>query len=284
MLPTFIIIGAQKSGTSSLNEVLSAHPQVTMSAVKETNFFTSERQMRRGIEFYESYFEVDRPGTIACGEASPSYAVAPDAPKRIKEALGDVKLIYCLRDPVSRAYSQYWMDRNYLAEWRGFDQLVRGFLADDEGWRSHPRGYFERGLYIQHIERYLEHFSQDDLHVLFLDDLATSPMETYRRIFEHVGVDPTFECPAMEMAAYPAARWVNPLYTFFFNRIKYAKFLSPRMRKFLYFGKTIPFRKPPMMAGTKELLSDYYRPFNERLSAYLGENVTHWSMRKSVAA
>ena len=109
-------------------------------------------------------------------------------------------------------------------------------------------------------------------------------METYRRVFEHVGVDPKFVSPAMEMVVYPARRWGNPPYTFFFNHIKYAKFLSPRMRKFLYFGKTIPFRKPPMMAGTKELLSDYYRPFNERLSAYLGENVTHWSMRKSVAA
>ena len=97
MLPTVIVIGAAKCGTTSVHEYLDDHPEVAMSAEKELNFFVEEKNWPRGIAWYESQFDPDAP---VRGESSPTYTAYPEyhgVPERIRSVVPDAKLIYLVR-------------------------------------------------------------------------------------------------------------------------------------------------------------------------------------------
>ena len=105
MPPDFIIIGAMRAGTTALADLLSRHPEIGMSRLKETDYFIAEKNFSRGPVWYQSLFPMDRP---IRGEASPNYAksdVFAGVPQRIHAARPDVRLIYIVRDPVERFWS-----------------------------------------------------------------------------------------------------------------------------------------------------------------------------------
>ena len=109
-LPNFIVIGAMKSGTTSLFHYLQAHPQVFMSPLKEVEFFVEEKNWRRGMDWYRAQFAGASPGALAIGEASTAYTKYPEypgVPERIASSLPDARLIYILRDPIERIRSHY---------------------------------------------------------------------------------------------------------------------------------------------------------------------------------
>lgn len=159
MLPTFLVIGSQKAGTTSIYNVLKKHPQIFMPETKEINFFFHEYLYSRGIEFYELYFNSEKSDVI--GEASPGYICHPEAPRRIKKHLPNVKLILTVRNPIDRAYSQYYDNRRQLSETRPFHQTLFTALSDE--YSPGECGYFSRGIYIKYIKRYLEYFHHDQL-------------------------------------------------------------------------------------------------------------------------
>jgi hypothetical protein len=106
-LPEFMIIGAAKAGTTALNEYLSQHPQIFMCPLKEPQFFSTDVIYERGLAWYEGLFADAKSGQI-CGEASTSYTFFPSTPltpQRIHQAIPNVKLIYLIREPVSRIQS-----------------------------------------------------------------------------------------------------------------------------------------------------------------------------------
>ena len=110
MLPTFLIIGAAKAGTTSLHHYLQLHPDICMSNVKELNFFIEEVCWHKGVDWYASRFD----GSPVRGEGSPSYANFPvydGVPQRAASVVPDAKLIYCVRDPVDRVVSHFRMER-----------------------------------------------------------------------------------------------------------------------------------------------------------------------------
>ena len=107
-LPTYIIAGAMRCGTTALNSYLREHPDIAVSSSKEVHFF--DANWDKGIEWYRGQF----PGSddaIAVGEATPNYMFRPRALDRLKATLPDVKLVLMLRNPADRAYSHYWHDR-----------------------------------------------------------------------------------------------------------------------------------------------------------------------------
>ncbi|MEM9772050.1 MAG: sulfotransferase domain-containing protein, partial [Cyanobacteria bacterium P01_D01_bin.73] len=100
MLPSFVIIGAMKGGTTSLHRYIASHPNVVTSSIKETDFFRSAKDYSKGIDWYESLFEGS--GTYAF-EASTNYTMRhkfPGVPERMHSVLPNAKLIYLLRDPI----------------------------------------------------------------------------------------------------------------------------------------------------------------------------------------
>ena len=115
-LPSFIIAGVQKAGTTALSAMLCTHPNISFSKKKEVHFFDSLKRYNLGIsEYLHNFHEWDASGKGGSlpvyGESTPFYVASRDACRRISETIPDVKLVVLLRNPVSRAYSEYQMKK-----------------------------------------------------------------------------------------------------------------------------------------------------------------------------
>lgn len=200
-LPTFIVAGAPKCGTTALWAYLNEHPQVCMSQIKEPRFFSDAADgvletgsftaghLRsgthgKGREWYESLFRAcpDRP---ARGEASTQYFSIPNAPRMIHDMLPNARLIFMLRDPVARAYSHYWQEAKLGLE-------LPDFAIMREQHHPRLRYYLSVSQYKTHIENYLRVFAKDRVLVLLDDELKQAPQDTLRRVYAFIGVDPEF--------------------------------------------------------------------------------------------
>lgn len=205
-MPTFIVIGAARSGTTALYTYLRQHPKVFMSRNKEPNFFAFEGQVLNfqgpGAEFvnnsitsleaYHDLFE-DAPEDAAVGEASPLYLYSPQAPARIHLRLPEVRLIAILRNPIEQAYSHYLYARKEVIEPLG------DFLAalDAQGERRAANWqplfqYSEFARYNVQLCRYFEHFARDRIKLFLYEDFDADPLRVTREIFRFIGVDDAF--------------------------------------------------------------------------------------------
>jgi hypothetical protein len=174
-LPDFVIIGAQKAGTTSLYSALVSHPDVRPAFRKEVHFFDTEHASHIG--WYRRHFPIDR-GDWLTGESSPYYLFHPAVPTRMAATTPNVALIAILRDPVARAISQYHHARNWGLEDRpigvALDPSTPEELAplDDTAWYdradspARERAYLARGCYAEQLERWFAEFDRDQLLVL----------------------------------------------------------------------------------------------------------------------
>jgi sulfotransferase family protein len=197
-LPDFLILGAQKAGTTALYAYLRWHPRVTGPSFKEVSFF--DRHYARGERWYRAHMPVRRSGMV--GEASPSYLFHPLAPERVARMLPKARLIVLLRNPVDRAFSHYQHEVALGREQLSFedalaheDDRMHGeidrMLADptyfSDPWWNYT--YAARGRYTEQLERWLEAFPREQLLVLLTDELAADTDGTYRRALDFLGVD-----------------------------------------------------------------------------------------------
>ena len=252
ILPSFIIIGAQRCGTTSLYDYLSNHPQIIPSPVKELFYFDDYYQ--RPIEWYKSFFptekqkeklERDLVARVITGEASPSYFFHPYAAKRIKETLPQVKLILVLRDPIERAYSHYNHIKRLNREPLSFEEALAKEveritpdiekLAKDEFYKADQRrdySYLTRGYYAKQLTEWYKYFPKEQLLVVQSEEFYRETPRVYNEIVEYLGLN-SYTLPSFEAK----------------NALKYAK----------------------MAPETKEKLKAYFAPKNEELYELLGK-------------
>jgi Sulfotransferase domain len=189
-LPTFLVIGAMKSGTTSLTRYLGRHPDVLM-LDREVAFF--DRFWDRGLDWYRSQFAAAR-DQAARGESGPTYMFKPEAVPRIASVLPDARLIAILRHPVERAYSHYWHNRTRGHEPLEFlaalDAEEERLVGADERIRSRF-SYLSRGRYLAQLQRVADHFPRSALDVVLLDDLHADPQAVVQHLFRFLGVDDT---------------------------------------------------------------------------------------------
>lgn len=273
-LPNFLIVGAQKCGTTTLHQVLQDHPEVNMSAVKEINYFTSQRKLERGLRYYSSFFDSAKIDPKVTGEASPGYICYPGVAGLIRETLGEVKIVMILRDPVRRAYSQYWDNRRHLSEPLDEVQIIDCYLQEE--YDPNSKGYFSRGIYIKFIEKYLEFFTRDKIHVMILEDLTDHPQEELRKLFNFLGIDDSAEHLKIKKVSNASRVWENPIYRFLLAHPEYNRFVPQQLRRFVFFGTTRPYQYSLPSAEVQLKLSNFYRPWNERLESFLGKKLNKW--------
>jgi Sulfotransferase family len=179
MLPNFLVIGAAKSGTTSLYRYLRDHPQVFMAESKELKFFTSKSRWRLGTGWYERQFR-GATGAVAMGEASPSYTRYPlyrGVPARIARTIPDVGLVYLVRHPIERMRSQYL---HRVLQGRERASLDDAVVADPT--------YLDTSRYAMQIEQYLEWFAPEQLLVITAEALRHDRLDTLRRVGEFLGI------------------------------------------------------------------------------------------------
>ena len=185
-LPDFILIGAMKSGTTSLFQLFRRHPQILMCTPKEPQFFSRDHVYARGEQWYRSLF-ADAAEDQICGEASTCYSRWPhysDAAARIAQTIPDVKLIYLMRHPVERAYSHY---RHRMTQRAMHGECILPF---DEALSAIPE-IVDASLYMMQIEVYLAHFPQEQFLFLLLEDLSAAPAQAIAQVQRFLGLDPT---------------------------------------------------------------------------------------------
>lgn len=191
------IVGAVKAGTTSLHNYLSQHPDIYMSPVKEPHFFSQVRpdpkwaHITTSISDPDAYEELFRGATTekVIGEASPSYLWEPNTPARIRAYAPDAKIIIMLRAPIDRAYSHYLMDVRGGRQQLPFDEAVKeDYTRESKGWGvSHL--YVELGLYHEQVRRYLQHFGEEQVLIVFYEEFSGNTRATLRQVFEFLDVD-----------------------------------------------------------------------------------------------
>lgn len=219
-LPTFIVIGVAKAGTTSVYHYLDQHPQVYMYPLKATNYFGYEDALDwrwpeegaaprhrnfhvRTFEDYERAF-ADATDELAVGEVSPQYIRCPTAAGKIAAVLPDVKLIALLRNPADRAFSGFLM-RTRRGEPVG---SAREELTPDS---SHVR----ESLYFQKFSRYFEAFPREQIKVYLFDEFKKDPTAIMRDVFSFIGVDAGFTPDTSTQhnpANVPRSRLVNRVF------------------------------------------------------------------------
>jgi hypothetical protein len=197
-LPDFLILGAQKAGTTALYAYLRWHPHITGPSFKEVSFF--DRHYARGERWYRAHMPVRRSGIV--GEASPSYLFHPLAPDRVARILPNARLIALLRNPVDRAFSHYQHEVALGREQLSFEEALAGEgermrgeverMLEDPRYFSHAwwnYTYAARGRYAEQLERWFAVFPRDQLLVLLTDELAADTAGTYGRTLDFLGVE-----------------------------------------------------------------------------------------------
>lgn len=240
--PSFLIIGAQKCGTTSLYYNLLQHPCISPAGKKEIHFF--DENYEKGLDWYRSFFPpVGLFEGVITGEASPRYFYLPHVPGRVRDTFQGIKLILILRNPVDRAYSQYQHNfRNHgltepfetaLVTAGQLDKERTGFPISDPAFSKKYRqfSFLARGIYIRQLEHWLCYFPIEQFLVLKSEDFFSSPGRIMNNLFAFLGLEP-----------YTINEFARK------NRYDY----------------------PPMNPATRAKLTEYFEPYNRRLYDFLG--------------
>lgn len=292
MLPTFLIAGAGKAGTTSLYSYAAQHPHVDVSVVKEPWFFTQDIRDNHGsgltsmaftgnwslgIDWYESLYS-HAAAHNARGEASP-YMARQDAPELIHQVLPEVRLVFILRHPVERLISHYWQDR----------KMARRLPPLDDGVaHRHPIvvNQISESGYRTHLERFFHVFESEQVLILLFEDLLAHPYAVMSSMFHHIGVDPSFEpteatrshnpraaprLRKLHRAGRPVARALeaSPLP----NR---AKRMVVRAGRAMTSANLAPPNKTPMSPHIRERLLERFEPDTSYVEALLERELPQW--------
>ncbi|HYT37873.1 MAG TPA: sulfotransferase [Acidimicrobiia bacterium] len=257
-LPEFLIIGAQRTGTTSLYKYLSEHPQFRSATLKTKGVHFFDTRYEKGMAWYRAHFptsayraafRVRHGADLVTGEASPYYLFHPHVPFRLAQHLPDVKLIAMLRDPIERTYSQWQHELS-----RGFEHLDRfedaldaepGRLAgevekmnadpDYKSFSHQHHSYMARSRYADQIDVYRSLFPASQMHFVRAEDFFADPGVEYAKVLEFLGL------PAHSLGDYK---------------------------------KHNGYKRTPMDPATRRRLEQHFADSNARLEKLLGSHFT----------
>ena len=256
LLPDFLVIGTQRGGTTSLFHYLEEHPCIQPAVNKDLHFF--DRKYNKGLAWYRGHFPTRieqyyaqriRGRAFLTGEASPSYLFHPYAAKRVAQAIPHVKLIALLRNPVSRAYSQYHHAVELGHETLSFAEAIQDeeerTAREQEKIRQDPdyyseefkhRSYLTKGIYVDQLLMWMTLFPRKQFLILKSEDFYADSAATFKKVLTFLNL------PAVELEQEKQA------YKLYNNNI-YSSKMEPAMRK---------------------RLVEYFKPHNARLYELLG--------------
>ncbi|WP_263808702.1 sulfotransferase domain-containing protein [Salinibacter sp.] len=272
--PTFVLGGAPKAGTTSVYHYLDQHPQVCMSARKETSVFIDDRSLEWLSENYYRHYD----GEPAVGEASAGTLGAPEVTQRVHETLPEVQLIFVLRDPVDRLYSHFTFLQGEQAidPDTSFSRLIRS----ETDWRN---TLIDLGRYHKHLTRFEKYFDRDQMLVLLFDDLKADTEAFMKRIFRFIEVDSSFR-PSLGVqnpTREPRFPRVHRVLTEIWSSVRehvdvYAANYTRPLRRVIKRLVTKETDRPPMSATDRAYLQRIYHEPNQQLESWLGQDLSHW--------
>lgn len=277
-LPDFLVIGAQKSGTTTLADRLAADPRVHLPDA-EAHFFS--HRFDRGLDWYRRTL-AGAPPCVVIGEKSPSYLTDPAAPARIADALPDVRLLAVLRDPVDRAYSHYWHNRRLAKESLSFSEAIAveaARVATAETTVERERyGYAAGGRYVEHLARFDARF-EGRLLVLVFEDLRSDQAAVVDEARQFLGLGPASD--RLSGAGDPVVR--NAFVTYRSQRLRrFARRLPRPMAAAVFRLNRRTTSYPPLDPGLRRELAAEFRTGDDELALRLGRPLP-WTSQQGTA-
>jgi hypothetical protein len=300
-LPNFFIIGAAKSGTTALFDILNQHPEVYFPYQKEPNFFSNEKYYSKGLGWYEQTYFKNAFKYPARGEASPHYIYwSEKTADRIGELDGSkhIKIIALFRDPVKRAYSHYWMlahreleDLPFAEALKVEEERLKLYHDELNEVGSLRYGYFRGGQYASLLQPYLSHFPRENLHFILLDDLQNDFSSTMRdlasflRIDKNFVFDPTASNPAYVPRNKRLHRFLHypsgPIYQVIRAFLKKTPIqFQYRLRRKIVDINLKPSPNPPMDREVERNLRAGYQIEIELLEKIIGRTLDQWKANR----
>ena len=291
--PNAFLIGATKSGTTSLAQMLGQHPKVFLPDA--AFFFSKDDFYRRGMDWYQdSYFAKSASSTIRI-DSTPDYLLRGE--KVIPRILNhfdepqNLKFIAILRNPIERAYSHYWMAVRRGTESLSFLDAIRREVQRKVGGgtESTPSPgqtgrYIAEGKYASNLKPYLKRFDRSQFHILLFDDFAANSEHEIRKLFVFLDLDA--EIPLEPLHANMAAKHRSSSLRSYTNnrdhptRMILRKLLPAKLRK-IAFRRLIelnkaPFTPPPIPQEAVNILTDSLKVEIDELEQLLDRDLSHW--------
>lgn len=308
--PNFFVVGTVKGGTTALHRFLTQHPQVYMSPVKETNYFSRfdidpalfSEDYRHDVNVDLKSFlagPMDHPIHIAhvteetdylqlfrkvtneqaIGEVSNSYLLYPNAPKEIHKQYPGARIIMMLRHPAERAFSQYIMN---LKQGKTLEKdFLKEIVTDDakavKGWGANHQ-YLFVGKYYEQVKRYLDIFPKEQVGIFLYEDYNEDTDATLKQIFRFLGITEQVSIATGKHNQGGMPRFGK--FNYWLNQsgvISWAKRTLPLswrkpFKRWMYDEDALP----EMLPEQRQWLIDYYREDIANLQGLIGRDLSHW--------
>lgn len=272
-LPNFLYVGTDKAGSTFIYELLKAHPDCFVPRAKDIYYF--DKEYGRGSQWYAQFF-VDATGKTCIGEVSHDYLHSRAAALRIRKDLGPIRIIISIREPISRAFSNYLFLLRHGFSCGTFQEAASRFPEIIEG-----------SLYAEPIARYQDLFGVNKVHIVLFDDIRCRPTKVQRELYQFLSLDPAAARPIdVTKRVLPAAR---PRIKSIAKLAKAGAVVSRRLglvnivgaikssvlaQRLLY----SPYKNyPHITEGEWEYFRDFFRRDIERTSALIGVDLGHWA-------
>ncbi len=309
MKPNFFVVGAAKSGTTSVYNYIKPHPDVYLSPIKEPNFFSTDIDIEKFSKTYKKEIEVDLDKFFqsgmkdeihltfirdkenylklfskvknekVIGEFSTSYLYSKEAAKNIKEFNPNAKIMMILRNPIERAFSHYLMDLKIGYTNLSFMEALRQDIESHEkGWGI-THLYIEIGMYYEQVKRYLDNFDQSQIKIYLFDDLKNTG-KFLNDLYEFLDLDKSlyFPDPSKRYNKGKAPKYKNLFY--YSTQLGIVKLLrgilpnslKSKAKKVLFSEQNIP----KMTKEEKEFLKEIFKEDIQNLSKLINRDLSHW--------
>ena len=289
----FLIIGAQKSGTTTLYNWLGQHPDIFLPSIKEILYFAKDEFYEQGEGYLDVFYKKLNEEKVV-GGAYVHLMYFSHTAKRIYNYNPNMKLIAVLRNPVDRAYSAYWFAR--ANGWETETSFDKALAREPERLigtyqEQAELTYIAHGKYAEQIQAYLGFFTKKQIFVLLTEELRNQPNATMKKVFQFLDVAPKVNNLDFEhysnQASYP--RFLNLQRFLMSKEDTWYKTIGRKLmststriwirkhiiRTFVRWNRQ-PFQYPPMNPETRRRLQILYAPYNKELGVLIGKDLQHW--------
>jgi len=288
----FLVIGAQKSGTTTIYDWLSQHSNIFLPEIKENPYFADDKLYRHGVRYLDVLYKKYSNQKII-GGAYVNLMYFPYVIDRIRDYNPRMKFIVALRNPINRAYSAYWYFRsNGLEECDTFEKAlelekerITGSFTEQADFT-----YIEHGKYADQLKYYLSAFGPEQLLSFFSDELRSNPEEVLGRVLKFLNLDnqtadfnlsrdsnsahkPRF--PAFQKFLFSRDNWYKQLYLRVLPNSVRMMIKKTITQKIISWNRS-RFQYPPMNPDTRRMLVEFYKPYNAQLKKLIGTYPVSW--------
>lgn len=261
-----VVIGAMKSGTTSIYSYFKHHKDITLSRNKECDFFKDEQLYQKGHDWYESLF--DKPGSRYI-DVSPNYSkrhIFPGVAEKMAEYAPQAKIIYILRNPVDRMISHYMHNLSAGRIQYSFNRLIK---------KEKRRNYILSGCYAWQLEEYESYFSKDQILPIIFEEFIADRVKTMNRIYRFLGLEENKADFDYNNVAHKSSQKSRPS---FIDTHVTNKQLNTRLKKVLpgRFSKRRRIAKPKLSKRKRDQLMHLFKEDIEQLEQKYNLDCSVW--------